>query len=367
MDLIIAIVVLLVSILTITYGYFKYSFGYWASRGVPCDEPSIPYGHVKGVGKKYHNYEIIKKMYDKYKRTGAKVCGLYLFARPVAILLDIELVKNILIKDFNNFADRNVYSNEADDPVSAHLFSLEGEKWKKLRAKLTPAFSSSKMKCMFPTVVEVAERFRNCLLDAAVHHDTNELEIREWCARFTTDVIGTCAFGIECNSLIDPSAVFRQYGRKMAFNARHGPLFLALLNGFKNIGRALHVKTVLDDVSTFVMKMVGDTIEYRANNNLQRDDFMDILIQLKDNEDKEKALTFNEIAAQTFLFFAAGFETSSTAMTFCLFELSVNPDIQTKARNIIEEAYKKYNGKFTYEMMMDLPYIDQILEGKNEI
>lgn len=50
-------------------------------------------------------------------------------------------------------------------------------------------------------------------------------------------------------------------------------------------------------------------------------------------------------------------------MTFCLFELAVNADIQTKARNIIEEGYRKYNGKFTYEMMMDLPYIDQILEG----
>lgn len=363
MDLIIAIIVTLISLPTFVYGYFKYSFGYWTSRGVPCDEPSIPYGHVKGVGKKIHNYEIIKRMYDKYKPTGAKVCGLYLFARPAAILLDLELVKHILIKDFNNFADRNVYSNEADDPVSAHLFSLEGDKWKKLRAKLTPAFSSCKMKYMFPTIVEVGERLRSCLLEAAMHMDSNELEIREWCARFTTDVIGTCAFGIECNSLKDPNAVFRQYGRKMAFNARHGPLFLALLNGFKSVGRALHVKTVLDDVSEFIMKMVSDTFEYRKQNNLQRDDFMDILIQLKGNEDKEKALTFNEIAAQTFLFFAAGFETSSTAMTFCLYEMAVNPDIQTKARHLIEDAYKKYNGQFTYEMMMDLPYIDQILEG----
>lgn len=62
-----------------------------------------------------------------------------------------------------------------------------------------------------------------------------------------------------------------------------------------------------------------------------------------------------------------GFETSATALTFCLFELAKNPDIQTKARNIIKEAYQKYNGTFTYEMMMDLPFIDQILQGKDSV
>lgn len=83
-------------------------------------------------------------------------------------------------------------------------------------------------------------------------------------------------------------------------------------------------------------------------------------------DDKEKALTFNEIAAQTFAFFAAGSETSAGTLTFCLYEMAKNLDIQTKARNIIREAYSKYSGQFTYEMMMDLPYIDQIFQGKNK-
>lgn len=63
------------------------------------------------------------------------------------------------------------------------------------------------------------------------------------------------------------------------------------------------------------------------------------------------------------LFFLAGFETSSTALMFCLYELSKNIDIQSKARNVVQEAYKKH-GTFTYEMMMDMPYIDQVLQGE---
>lgn len=121
-----------------------------------------------------------------------------------------------------------------------------------------------------------------------------------------------------------------------------------------------------NDVSEFVMKLAKNTCDYREKHDVERNDFMDILIKLKGIEDKEKTLTLNEIAAQTFAFFAAGFETSAITLTFCLFELAKNPEIQTKARSVIREAYEKYDGQFSYEMMLDLPYIDQILQGKNQ-
>lgn len=41
--------------------------------------------------------------------------------------MDLELVKNILIKDFKIFADRRVYNDEENDPLSAHLFAIDGK------------------------------------------------------------------------------------------------------------------------------------------------------------------------------------------------------------------------------------------------
>lgn len=149
MDLLSAIVLVFVSILTIVYGYFKYSFGYWKQRNVPYDEPSIPYGNIKGVEKTLHLSECVKRIYDKCKPSGAKLFGMYFFARPLAVLLDADLIKNVMIKDFDNFDERGIYSNEEDDPLSAHLLALDGDKWKKLRSKLTPTFTSGKMKFMY--------------------------------------------------------------------------------------------------------------------------------------------------------------------------------------------------------------------------
>lgn len=357
------IVLIFVSCATILYGYFKYSYEYWNKRNIPHEKPSIPYGNVKGFGKTSHPAHFIKNFYDKFKSTGQQFCGMYFFARPVVIVLNLELVKNVLVKDFTNFDQRGLYYNEEDDPLSAHLFTLDGEKWRKLRAKLTPTFTSGKMKFMFPTIVEVGERFRDHLHDIVGKHD--QLEIRDLLARFTTDVIGTCAFGIECNTMKDPNADFIRYGRDVFGRPRHSVLLMSFLGGFSNMARKLHVKTIPDDITDFFMKVVRETVEYRETNNIHRSDFMDILIKLKNQEstDKSKLITLNELAAQAFVFFVAGFETSSTTLTYCLYELALNPEIQEKTRQIIRATFDKHDGKLTYEMMMDIPYIDQLLQG----
>lgn len=150
--------------------------------------------------------------------------------------------------------------NERDDPLSAHLFSLGGEKWRKLRNKFTPTFTSAKMKLMFPIMLDVAERFRAHLQESVKRN--NELEMKEFCSLFTNDVIGRCAFGIECNSLENPNTEFRSFGRKLVNEPRHSALFLLLLEYFRFIGPLFRVKRVSDDVAYFYMKVARDTVEY---------------------------------------------------------------------------------------------------------
>lgn len=139
-------------------------------------------------------------------------CGLYFFHSPVVLATDLGFVKNVLIKDFSSFQERGVFYNEKDDPLSAHVFNVDGAAWKVLRNKLSPTFTSGKMKFMFPTIVGVADAFQSVL--SSMIQNGEELEMKELFARFTTDVIGTCAFGIECNSLKDPNAQFRAMGKR---------------------------------------------------------------------------------------------------------------------------------------------------------
>jgi cytochrome P450 family 6 len=75
-------------------------------------------------------------------------------------------------------------------------------------------------------------------------------------------------------------------------------------------------------------------------------------------------LSMNSLAAQAFVFFGAGFETSSTTMTFCLYELSLHQDIQERVREEIDHVLQKHDGKITYEAIQEMEYLDKVVSGE---
>lgn len=59
----------------------------------------------------------------------------------------------------------------------------------------------------------------------------------------------------------------------------------------------------------------------------------------------------------------ARFETSSTTMIFCLHLLAHHQDIQSKARESIKEILVKYDGNWSYDAVMEMSFLEQIIEG----
>lgn len=341
------------------YLYVQHSFGFWKRLGVPHVPPTFPFGNRTKATRQVSL--LIRDFYSKLKDSGSPLFGMYFFQQPIAVVRSLELAKSVLIKDFQYFIDRGVYSNETSDPLSAHLFAVRGEKWRKVRHELTPTFTSGKMKFMYPTMVEVGERFEKSL-GRMVNKGELQVEVKDLLARFTTDVIGSCAFGIECNSLENPNAEFRQKGVRVFGSPRHSAIVSSLAASFQKTARWMGVKVFPDDVSEFFMKVVRETVAFRENNNVHRDDFMDLLIALKKRD--SDLFNLEVIAAQAFVFFLAGFETSSTTMMFALYELAMNVDIQQKLRNEIEAVLSKHNGQLTYEAIMDMKYLEQVINGK---
>lgn len=76
--------------------------------------------------------------------------------------------------------------------------------------------------------------------------------------------------------------------------------------------------------------------------------------------------TSNEAAAQAYIFFIAGFETSSLIIQYALYEMSINPIIQDKARIEIMSVLKEHNGKITYDALNEMKYLDKVVQGKRK-
>jgi hypothetical protein len=90
--------------------------------------------------------------------------GIFSFDKPSLLIRDVELVKNILVKDFQNFMDRTFSFEEKFDPIVAYiLISLKGKLWRHLRTNLTTVFTSRKMKMMFYLVDFCGKELADCL------------------------------------------------------------------------------------------------------------------------------------------------------------------------------------------------------------
>jgi len=122
-------------------------FKYWKKRGIVEVTPTPFFGNFKECLflKKSPAY-FLKELYEKINEP---YVGFYVLDKPLLLIRDRELVKNILVKDFSYFADRYVLADPNDRIGYANLLFLRNPAWKVIRTKLTPFFTSGKIKKMF--------------------------------------------------------------------------------------------------------------------------------------------------------------------------------------------------------------------------
>ena len=210
---------------TVLVGFIQRCFTHWKRLNFPEIKPSFIFGNLKPVAKGEKSFGVT--IHDLYKQTKANpFVGIYLFFRPALLINDIGVIKTVLNQDFSFFHDRGVYSNVKHDPLSGGIFQLSGTEWKKLRVKMTPAFSSAKLRSMFKTFHDVG-------LELEQHINTKAdigsvIEIKDILSRYAIDIIASTIFGFEVNTIRNPNSKFRDVGKSFTDSN--------FINGFRNAG-----------------------------------------------------------------------------------------------------------------------------------
>ena len=69
------------------------------------------------------------------------------------LVQDLDVLKEVLIKHFDAFPDRHDFGMSAkDDLRKSVLTAKQGDDWRRIRHKITPAFTSGKMKRLLPAM-----------------------------------------------------------------------------------------------------------------------------------------------------------------------------------------------------------------------
>ncbi|KAK5638916.1 hypothetical protein RI129_013211 [Pyrocoelia pectoralis] len=355
--LVLTIVLIVVAWLVL---HFKKSWSYWEKRGIKVPPVTFPFGHAQSyMMQKKSLHVMYQDFYNDHKAKKLKYGGFYFSTTPVLILVDLDLIKQVLVKDFASFTDRPMYVNEKADPLSGVTFNLKGQRWKDVRVKITESYTTDKMKMMFEGFGKHADELNEIMNGHAC--EKRPVDIKDVFARFTMDTIGTTGFGIDCNGLRNNESEFRKYAMKAFRRDLFGVFKDFLLKICPKLMFSLNVRFFPKDVSDFFIKLVGDIVKQRESNNITKKDLMQLLIELKNRtgEHDGTGMTINEMAAHAFGFFNAGFDTASTALTFCFYELSKSSHIQEALRNEIREVLKKHDFQITYNAITEMTYLDK--------
>lgn len=78
-----------------------------------------------------------------------------------------------------------------------------------------------------------------------------------------------------------------------------------------------------------------------------------------------RGIWWNGHCGKFFPFFTAGFETTASTLSYCLYELALNRDIQDRLRSEVQQVKNKSGGQtMSYDLLREMTYMDAIVSGK---
>ncbi|XP_047453039.1 thromboxane-A synthase [Mugil cephalus] len=391
---------LLLIFLGLLYWYSVYPYSVLSRYGIKHPKPSPFFGNL------FMFREGFFKPLNNIINEHGRVCGYYLGRRPIVVIADPDMLKQVMVKDFNNFPNRMAF-RFASKPMSDSLLMIRNEQWKRVRSILTPTFSAAKMKEMVPLINTAIDALMNNL---NVHAESGEaFDIHKCFGCFTMDVIASVAFGTQVDSQNDPDDPFVRHA-KMFFAATFFRPLLMFFIVFPFL--ATFLVGILPNkrqkvMSHFFNSTIKDIIKKREEqpSEQRRRDFLQLMLNARtskecvsleqfdtanhddeadhktqptqpstsDQDDshprtqepsargsQKKMITEDEIVGQAFVFLVAGYETSSNTLGFACYLLALHPECQRKVQEEVDDFFTKYDTP-NYSNVQELKYLDMVI------
>lgn len=351
------------------------SYTVFAKMGIPSPRV-LPF---LGNTMVFFKYGTIGTM-NKFNEELGKVYGLYTTLGPTLVIGDLDMVKEILVKQFQHFPDRTKTSGMNFKPWKDGLTQITGDHWKHVRSTLSPTFSSGKMKRMMPGIQQVSLVLKDYLKDKATQGEM--IELKELCGRFSMDVIGAVAFGMDVSSIQNPEHDFVKQAKSIMNPSKVQLLLAVFLPKLMIILARLGIVGSLKKAQDFFVHITDRALKDRQTDmqSQKYHDFLQLLVESETEGDSKgavdseinhesdlltsdkwtrKGLTKDEMVANALLFLLAGFETVSTTLSFSLFCLAHNPECLKQAQKEVDSILGK--SVVTYETANSLTYLEMCI------
>eukprot|EP00045_Choanoeca_perplexa_P017028 m.238849 g.238849 ORF g.238849 m.238849 type:complete len:517 (+) comp17431_c0_seq1:141-1691(+) len=317
--------------------------GIAAIEKMPGYKFKFPYGTLHHHSNPVAHVAMLKNLSAEYPETGFRFWLGPIQA--VCVLNHPALLRKLL--EQNPPKSLMLYSYVKPWLGEHSLLTIEGDEWKHMRKLLTPAFHMQILKFYAPVVVEATEILIEKFLKHGVETD---YDVFNDFGLLTLDVVCRAAFSYEGNPQLNTEDRYSQSIGEIAHyiikRATNPAMMMDAVYFRTQAGKEL--QQVLDYVHDHADKVINQRAEELKDLTLEDVgrvrpggrkllDFLDILLLSKDADGKGLSKEAIRHQCDTFLF--AGHDTTSTCLSWFCYVLSINPEIQSKVRQEILEAF----------------------------
>lgn len=367
---------LLIASLFHSYTYRRRAYQFFRRLGIPGPKPHL----IKGNGDKMRNHSLVAiDVMDQWKAEFGDVYGYFVGMKPYVVVGDLDMVQQVLIRDFHKFVNRPAMGIEIR-PVINTLVGLRSHRWKEVRRVISPTFSTRKMR----KINSIINRCADILVEVVGKHaeTRNEIDFYGVFQGLTCQVIGECALDTKVDCQRQPQDEFLNSLRQFLKQANNPIIDLAIY--FPLVREILAVvcrvaspcgqftQSIIDKVQGVINQRREDRLSGTSTPN--HGDILQLLMEASENRQEDtddtdgrvrpthQLLTDDEIIANAWVFLLGGFETTANALTYCAYLLATHADVQQKLYEELRDYLGESSGDLEtdYNTISQLTYLDKV-------
>uniref|UniRef100_A0A3P9C2B8 unspecific monooxygenase n=1 Tax=Maylandia zebra TaxID=106582 RepID=A0A3P9C2B8_9CICH len=222
--------------------------------------------------------------------------------------------------------------------------------------------------CLFvPQMFDIMKQHSAVLISSMKKKaDKDEpLELKEFFGPYSMDVVTSTAFSVDIDSLNNPSDPFVTNIKKMLKFDLFSPIVLTIaffpfmIPILEKLEFSFFPASVTDFFYAALQKI---KIDRETSKQKTRVDFLQLMIdsQQNNNSKQDKGLTDHEILSQAMTFLFAGYETTSSSLTFLSYNLATNPQVMKKLQEEVDATFPN-KAPIQYQELMQMEYLDCVI------
>lgn len=289
-----------------------------------------------------------------------KLTRSYLGTHLVIGTADPEIAQRILTDPV--WLDKSYIHDFLELPTG--LDTAKYDTWKFHRKALNPAFNKKKLHTFIPIF---AQNSRRLVEKLATYSEGSTIDIMDDVCKYTLETVLQTTFGLDCETAERFNFIGKKIVRffflisKRVMNAFH---YVDIIYRYSADGREHSIlRKELDQWAEKILAIVARRLEATGPESLSDDENDNKPKIFIDSMYTSKILKFSpsEIAEEVATIVAAGMDTSSSTIAYCLLSLGMNPDIQQKVYEEAIRVFPSEETEFTPESLRQLEYLNMVI------